>query len=125
MTNGNRKFAERLRARIAADPDLTEAGLSVKAGLSNSTIRQLLTGKIESPTLRTATKICDALGVTVEEFMKDGLNEYEQEILFLISQMPEHLRLQFLGYGQALAGVSDQSPPTPDAIEKSTKDHSS
>lgn len=125
MTDGNRKFAERLRARIAADPDLTEAGLSVKAGLSNSTIRQLLAGKIESPTLRTATKICDALGVSVEEFMKDGLNEYEQEILFLISQMPEHLRMQFLGYGQALAGVADQAPPTPDATDKSTKDHSS
>ena len=121
----NRKFAERLKARIDADPDLTEAGLSVKAGLSNSTIRQLLSGKIESPTLRTATKICDALGVTVEDFMMDGLNDYEQKILSLVSQMPEHLRQQFLGYGQALADAQDQVQPTQDVIEKSTKDRNS
>ena len=118
----NRVFAERLRARIEADPNLTAAGLAVKAGLDNSTIRQLLSGRIETPTMRTAEKICAALGTTVEEFMSNAETEEEREIVRLVSRLPAHLRRQLLGYGQALLDAADQLPSEEDATDQSTID---
>lgn len=101
-------FAERLRLAIQNDPNLTEAGLAVRAGLDNSTIRQLLAGKTKNPRVDTAMKICAALGTTIEEFMGSPRNEEERDILRLVSQLPVHLRRQLLGYGQALADTQDQ-----------------
>lgn len=98
----NRKFVDRLRQRIEEDDDLTPAGLAKRAGLSNATIRQLLSGKNETPTLRTAQKICAALGTTVEVFMSEARTEEEREIVRLVHQLPTPLLRQLLGYGQAL-----------------------
>jgi transcriptional regulator with XRE-family HTH domain len=109
-------FAARLRAVIDSDQSLTEAGLATRAGLDNSTIRQLLAGKTKNPRVDTAMKICAALGTTIEEFMGSPQTQEERDILRLISQLPVHLRRQLLGYGQALADAQDQplSPPPRD-----------
>ena len=56
-------FAELLRARIESTPDLTEAGLAVKAGLDNATIRKIIAGN-RNPRIDTIRKICAALGTT-------------------------------------------------------------
>jgi transcriptional regulator with XRE-family HTH domain len=69
----DRTFAERLRRIIDADPDLTVAGLAVRAGLDNSALRSLLSGKSKNPRLDTAMKVCAALGTTLEDFLSGAL----------------------------------------------------
>lgn len=65
----NREFANRLQAVIDSDDNITVAGLAVQAGLDNSAIRSLLSGRVKNPRLDTAIKVCAALGTTLEEFM--------------------------------------------------------
>ena len=61
-------FVEILAERIASDPNLTDSGLAGRAGLDNSTIRQMI--KLNrSPRIDTALKIVHALGETLESFM--------------------------------------------------------
>lgn len=105
----DRTFAERLRWVIDNDPDLTEAGLAMKAGLANSTIRKLLAGTVQNPRVDTAIKICTALGTTVDEFMKTSRTPEEREIIRLTALLPDQLRHQLLGYAQALSADADQS----------------
>ena len=97
------EFARRLRARIESDPSLTVAGLAISAGLDNSTLRGLLSGKATTPRLSTMEKVCAALGTTVDEFMAPERTDEEREILRLVSLLSEPLRRQLLGYAQALA----------------------
>jgi transcriptional regulator with XRE-family HTH domain len=105
-------FLRKLREIIDSDPEMTEAGLSVKAGLNNSTIRLMFkNAEKRSPRIDTARKICAALGTTLEEFMSDAQSPEEKEIVRLVLQLPEHLRQQLLGYGQGLAAAADQSQP--------------
>ena len=105
----DRTFAERLRAALDADPNLTEAGLAVKAGLSNSVVRKILAGTTKNPRVDTARRICAALGTTLEEFMSEAQTPEEREIVRLLAQLPEPLRQKLLGYGQAL--LDAQGPP--------------
>lgn len=105
----DRTFAERLRWAIDNDPDLTEAGLAVKAGLANSTIRKLLAGTVQNPRVDTAIRICAALGTTVDQFMKPDLTPEEREIIRLTGLLPDHLRRQLLGYAQGLAEGADRA----------------
>lgn len=98
------EFTKRLRARIDADPDLTEAGLATKAGLDNSTVRQLLSGKAKNPRMDTALKICQALGVSLEEFMGAEFDPVQAEILRLLTQLDEPERHALLGAARGLAG---------------------
>jgi transcriptional regulator with XRE-family HTH domain len=114
----DRTFAERLRAVIDNDPNLSEAGLATKAGLDNSTIRQLLSGKTRNVRVDTAMKICGALGITIEEFMGSPRTSEERDILRLISQLPVHLRRQLLGYGQGLVAAQDQPLGLPQKDEE-------
>lgn len=64
-----RTFAERLIAVIDNDPDLNDAGLAKKAGLSDSVIRKMRKADTKSPRMDTARRICAALGTTLEDFM--------------------------------------------------------
>ena len=91
------EFVRRLKKRIDEDPDLTPAGLAVRAGLDNSAIRSLLAGRAKSPRFSTVVKIMDALGTTLEEFMGEPRSKAERDILNLLSQMPDDERLQLLG----------------------------
>jgi transcriptional regulator with XRE-family HTH domain len=102
-------FAQRLRFVIDADPDLTEAGLAVRAGLDNSTIRALLAGKTKHPRVDTAMKICAALGTTIEEFMGLPLTPEEREINQLVSQLSADERRLLIGYGEGLRDARRRS----------------
>lgn len=102
-------FLIRLKAMLDAENGLNASSLSVKAGLSNSAIRQML-DKNRSPKVSTMRAICEALGTTLEAFMSNAATEEEKQIVLLISQLPVHLRRQLLGYGQALADAQDPPP---------------
>lgn len=105
-------FLLRLQEAIGADPELNVSNLSVKAGLSNSTIRHMLE-KNRSPRVGTMRKICAAMGTTLEEFMSNAESKEEREIVRLVSQLPVALRRQLLGYGQALLEQLDLPPAKP------------
>lgn len=108
-------FLKRLRDVIDADPNLTVAGLAVKAGLNNSVIRAWFAGN-GSPKLETARKICEALDTTLEAFLSEARSAEEKEIVRLATLLPEHLRRQLLGYGQGLLAAEDQTQqPTSEA----------
>ncbi len=98
-----RTFAMRLREAIDANPDLTEAGLARDAGLDNSTIRQLLSGKAKNPRMDTAMKICKALGTTIEDFMGAGRDSVRSEILDLYTQLTEDERRFLLSAAKGIA----------------------
>jgi transcriptional regulator with XRE-family HTH domain len=101
-------FLIKLQAAIDADPDLNVSNLAVKAGLSNSAIRQMF-DQNRSPRASTMRKICAALGTTLEEFMSNAQTEEELEIVRLVSQLPGDLRRELLGYGRALASQHRKS----------------
>lgn len=107
-------FLIRLKQRIDSDPELTAAGLSVKAGLSNAAIRHWINGDSKSPTLESARKVCAALGTTLEEFMSEATNPVEQEIARLALQLPDHLLKELLGYGRGLAAAANLPQPESD-----------
>ncbi len=113
----NNDFARRLKARIDNDPTLTEAGLAVRAGLDNSTIRGMLAGRAKNPRLDTMQKICAALGTTVQDFMRADQTPEEREILRLVAQLSEPLRRQLLGYAEALAAGQALPAEPPKAAE--------
>lgn len=112
------RFIERLRQTIDQSPDITAAGLASKAGLDNSAIRSLLSGKAKNPRWDTIEKICAALDVSVEEFMADPKTEEERDILRLVSQLPVDLRRQLIGYGQALLDAQDDAPQPPTVTDE-------
>tara|TARA_R110002049_G_scaffold20887_1_gene76826 strand:- start:1064 stop:1486 length:423 start_codon:yes stop_codon:yes gene_type:complete len=100
-------FLRRLRRVIDADPDITDAGLAVKAGLDNSAIRRLYSKPDSSPRISTARKICAALGTTLEEFMSEAQTPEEKEIVRLTLALPDHLRQQLLSYAKGLVDASN------------------
>jgi transcriptional regulator with XRE-family HTH domain len=105
----DRTFAERLRAAIDADPDLTPAGLATKAGLDNSTIRQLLSGKANNPRVDTAMRICAALGTTLEEFLGLEYDPVQREIVRLYMQLSVEERRLLLGAAQGIAALHQKT----------------
>ena len=104
-------FVEKLRKLIESDPDLTAAGLSVKAGLANSAIRAMFSGKNKSPRLDTARKICAALGTSYEVFMGEARTSVDQELVRIVSQLSEADRLLLLGFGQGLVAKQGSESP--------------
>lgn len=96
-----KSFVEILRDRIDNDPNLTVAGLAVKAGLDNSTIRQMISQN-RSPRIDTAIKICAALGETVESFMQQSREPAVSEILFHLEQLTPEERDLLLAAARGL-----------------------
>lgn len=80
------EFVDILIERLAENPELTEAGLARKAGLDNSTVRQMIKFR-RNPRVDTAMKICHALGETVETFMLQKRDPAMKELLFLLEQL--------------------------------------
>ena len=119
-----RTFAERLQRAIDRDPNLTVAGLAVKAGLDNSALRNLLSGRVKNPRLDTAIKVCEALGTTLEDFMSGAYegarldeDEEDQRIRDLLSQLSIEERRLLLGYAEGLRDArhrANEEPPQDD-----------
>lgn len=116
----DRTFAQRLQSVIDGDPDLTPAGLAKKAGLDNSAIRSLLSGKAKNPRIDTAIKICSALGTTLEEFMSESYrspsapaDEETQRIRTLLSQLTPEERIRLVTYGEGLRDARQMMPQAP------------
>lgn len=117
----DRTFSQRLQAVIDADPQLTPAGLAVKAGLDNSAIRSLLSGKAKNPRVDTAIKICSALGTTLEDFMSGAFQSpaapvdvEAQRIRALMSQLTPEERIRLVTYGEGMRDarqMAQQAPP--------------
>ena len=63
-----------------------ERGLSVNrlcsiSGVTQSTVNNIVSGRNNSATVSTIKKLCDGLGITIEEFFQAELfRELEQEI---------------------------------------------
>lgn len=95
------EFVDILIQRINADPSITEAGLAKKAGLDNSTIRQMIKYH-RSPRIDTAIKICQALGETVESFMSQARDPAVAEILFHLEQLTPKERALLLAAARGL-----------------------
>lgn len=99
-------FVDILIKRIESDPELTEAGLAKKAGLDNSTIRQMIKHR-RNPRIDTAIKICQALGETVESFMSQARDPAVAEILLHLEQLSPKERGLLLA---AARGLRAQGP---------------
>lgn len=99
-------FVDILEERIKANPDLTPAGLAKRAGLDNSTIRQMIRDR-RSPRIDTALKICQALGETVESFMSQSRDPVTSEILAHLEQLTAGERQILLA---AVRGIRAQHP---------------
>lgn len=95
------EFVDILIERINSDPTLTEAGLAKKAGLDNSTIRQMIKFR-RNPRIDTAIKICRALGETVESFMSQARDPAVAEILFHLEQLSPKERALLLAAARGL-----------------------
>lgn len=99
-------FVEILENRIDSDPSLTPAGLAKRAGLDNSTIRQMIKDR-RNPRIDTALKICQALGETVESFMSQSRDPVTSEILAHLEQLTPEERQILLA---AVRGIRAQHP---------------
>lgn len=112
----DRTFAERLRRAIDSDPKLTEAGLATKAGLDNSALRSLLSGRVKNPRLDTAMKVCEALNTTLEDFMSGAFeagrlpaDAEDQRIRHLVSQLTIEERVRLVTYGEGLRDAREMA----------------
>lgn len=55
--------------------------LSTISGVTQSTVNNIISGRNNSTTVSTVKKLCDGLGITIEEFFKSDLfRSLEQEI---------------------------------------------
>ena len=75
---------EALRLRILALCDANNISvnrLSNISGVTQSTVNNIVSGRNNSATVATVKKLCDGLGITIEEFFQDDLfRNLEQEI---------------------------------------------
>ena len=61
--------------------DLTVNGLTNMCGVTQSTVNNIVSGRNKSATVSTVKKICDGLGMTIQEFFDDKVfYDLEQEI---------------------------------------------
>lgn len=70
------QLSEAVKKRIinlANERDLNLHRLSLKAGISYSTLSIFINGKSESPKLVTLLHICEGLGIELNEFFTDDL----------------------------------------------------
>ena len=55
--------------------------LATESGITQSTLSNIISGRNNSTTISTIKKICDGLGITIQEFFASELfNNLEQEI---------------------------------------------
>ena len=77
-------IGEAVRERIlelCRERDISFNRLSSMSGVTQSTVNNIVSGRNRSTTISTIKKLCDGLGITIEEFFHSDLfRELEQEI---------------------------------------------
>ena len=77
-------IGEAVRERIlelCRERDISINRLSSMSGVTQSTVNNIVSGRNRSTTISTIKKLCDGLGITIEEFFhSDLIRELEQEI---------------------------------------------
>ena len=77
-------IGEAVRKRIlelCQQRDISVNKLSGMSGLTQSTVNNIVSGRNNSTTISTIKKICDGLGITIEEFFcSDLFRALEQEL---------------------------------------------
>ena len=60
---------------------VTVNGLSLKCGITQSTLSNIILGKNKNPQINTIKKICDGLEITIQDFFNSPIfDNLEQEI---------------------------------------------
>ena len=74
--------AVRLRIlELCQDNNITVNKLATISGITQSTLSNIIGGRNNSTTISTIKKICDGLGITIEEFFHSELfRNLEQEV---------------------------------------------
>jgi len=66
---------------LCRERDITINKLSTMSGVTQSTINNIVSGRNNSTTISTIKKLCDGLGITIEEFFRAELfRSLEQEL---------------------------------------------
>ena len=66
---------------LCRERDIAINKLSSLSGVTQSTVNNIVSGRNRSTTISTIKKLCDGLGITVEEFFHSELfKDLEQEI---------------------------------------------
>ena len=77
-------IGEAVRERIlelCRERDISINRLSSMSGVTQSTVNNIVSGRNRSTTISTIKKLCDGLGITIEQFFHSDLfRELEQEI---------------------------------------------
>ena len=77
-------IGEAVRERIielCRKRDISVNKLSSMSGVTQSTVNNIVSGRNNSTTVSTVKKLCDGLGITIEEFFQSDLfRGLEQEI---------------------------------------------
>ena len=77
-------IGEAVRERIielCREREISLNKLGNMSGVTQSTINNIVSGRNNSTTISTVKKLCDGLGITIEEFFSDDLfRDLEQEI---------------------------------------------
>ena len=77
-------IGEAVRARImelCRERNISVNKLSNMSGVTQSTLNNIVSGRNNSATVSTVKKLCDGLGITIEEFFQSELfRDLEQEI---------------------------------------------
>ena len=75
---------ESIRERIlqlCAERGITVNRLCLMCGITQSTVNNIVSGRNNSATISTIKKLCDGLGITIQEFFASNLfADLEQEI---------------------------------------------
>ena len=67
--------------QLCNERDISINKLSSLSGVTQSTVNNIVSGRNHSATVSTVKKLCDGLGITIEEFFNSELfRELEQEI---------------------------------------------
>ncbi len=79
MTSGE---AVRLRIEeLCQENEITVNKLATMSGITQSTLNNIVSGRNRSTTIGTIQKICDGLGMTIQEFFESNLFDHlEQEL---------------------------------------------
>jgi transcriptional regulator with XRE-family HTH domain len=68
-------------SQLLEEKKLTINALSIRAGVTQSTVNDIFTGKTSNPGLTTLKKLCDGLDISVRKFFDNPLfDDSEQEI---------------------------------------------